>query len=79
MLRRKEKLGTICRRLPQDFKLQITNCKDNGKDKDDAVMLLPNLAMNFSNVRTRMLEREARQSKGFEFVNLEINNVSINS
>ena len=42
-------------------------------------MLLPNLSMNFSNVRTRMLEHEARESKGFEFVNLEINNVSINS
>ena len=25
------------------------------------VMLLPNLAMNFSNVRTRMLEHEARE------------------
>ena len=30
--------------------------------KKTSVMLLPNLAMNFRNVRTRMLEHEARES-----------------
>ena len=43
------------------------------------VTLLPNFVMNCTNVRTRMLEHKARELMFLEFVNLEINNVSINS